>query len=979
MYLILNKDGSIRESQLNDYINKGSDGVNFIDVAIFEDGACVSPDKYTATGVFLLPDGTTSLNQSGVLNNSITTSLGVMEGYRFYLYSAFTQYAGTLKFSMTALFKDKTSVSYAQDFTINDTAVYKDGTISWEEYENLMKTMGDYQLQYSLTNVIHAGDMAAAESLLPSLAVGQLVAIDDASGGDTTDVNLYAVWEDSAAESGKKLEIVDFGFKGLKDEFVSKLTEKDQTQNVGTGLTSYYTGSDGNKVNYGTEAVSDGNGFFAYVLDGSSNYTGKISLGAKVFEALDASNVAWLYMDNATSYLRSPSATSSVELATGSAKVYGENVYIGSKNSESGEASGEVSIGSGIKVDGSETKLTSAKTSFSGETEFSSAPTAPEPTGDTQLANKAYVDGQTAAAEAYTDTQIGALPLTYNKYSAVGIGFNTSAAWPNSIVIGDNGPSGGNMPSWESANPAVVLGQDNQALFVCVKRNGVGTPDGVMFHAYGGMDVKGSSTFANDATFSNDVYVNGKLSATEFTAVHTTSLDTTEATIGLAKGNTEPISTYIGLYAEKYNGTDYGALVWDKSGTAYVGDVSVDANGKITDPNNTLQPLMTRAPESSWSDCSLMAWDATNLKAVPSRLVNVDSDATVIIGDKHTSIEVNTIGEGIYFATRNNVSKFLGTGEFYIRHSAFFEKDVFLENGAAIKYNNGTDNAPCLLTFDVSNNATKLGDTSTKTALVGSEERPTYNGSDLALLSDIPVEETQTIWLQTTNGTNLFKYNQELTNVKVMNAQNLTTAESMFEGSSIKTLVYFNPYRSNLPEHPLTSTRKMFLDCSSLTSVPLFDTSNVTSMYSMLQACKALTEVPAFNTSNVTDMAFFVQGCISITSFPLLDTSKATTMRYTFNYCPKLTTIPALDASNVTNFADCFGNSPSLEAIHMTGMKVSFDISASTKFTESALVEIIGNLASVTTTQTLTMGETNLAKLTDAEKKVATDKGWTLA
>jgi hypothetical protein len=32
-----------------------------------------------------------------------------------------------------------------------------------------------------------------------------------------------------------------------------------------------------------------------------------------------------------------------------------------------------------------------------------------------------------------------------------------------------------------------------------------------------------------------------------------------------------------------------------------------------------------------------------------------------------------------------------------------------------------------------------------------------------------------------------------------------------------------------------------------------------------------------------------------------------------------------------------------------------------------------------TTTKTLTIGSTNLAKLTDAEKKIATDKGWILA
>ena len=60
-------------------------------------------------------------------------------------------------------------------------------------------------------------------------------------------------------------------------------------------------------------------------------------------------------------------------------------------------------------------------------------------------------------------------------------------------------------------------------------------------------------------------------------------------------------------------------------------------------------------------------------------------------------------------------------------------------------------------------------------------------------------------------------------------------------------------------------------------------------------------------------------------------------------------------------------------------MKANLKISSSTKFTESALVEILNNLATVTSTKKLTMGSTNLAKLTDAEKAIATNKGWTLA
>ena len=82
--------------------------------------------------------------------------------------------------------------------------------------------------------------------------------------------------------------------------------------------------------------------------------------------------------------------------------------------------------------------------------------------------------------------------------------------------------------------------------------------------------------------------------------------------------------------------------------------------------------------------------------------------------------------------------------------------------------------------------------------------------------------------------------------------------------------------------------------------------------------------------------------------------------------------------SNVNNMSGMFSNCTSLKSILMTRIKVSFDISASTKFEESDLVTILNNLETVTNTKTLTMGSTNLAKLSDEEKAIATNKGWTL-
>lgn len=98
-----------------------------------------------------------------------------------------------------------------------------------------------------------------------------------------------------------------------------------------------------------------------------------------------------------------------------------------------------------------------------------------------------------------------------------------------------------------------------------------------------------------------------------------------------------------------------------------------------------------------------------------------------------------------------------------------------------------------------------------------------------------------------------------------------------------------------------------------------------------------------------------------------------------FSGCTALTEVGAIDMSNSSNCNSIFFKCTSLKAVHCTHWRISFDISASTAFEQSDLMEIIGNLDSVTTAQTLTMGATNLAKLTSDQILVATGKGWTLA
>jgi len=64
------------------------------------------------------------------------------------------------------------------------------------------------------------------------------------------------------------------------------------------------------------------------------------------------------------------------------------------------------------------------------------------------------------------------------------------------------------------------------------------------------------------------------------------------------------------------------------------------------------------------------------------------------------------------------------------------------------------------------------------------------------------------------------------------------------------------------------SLRCMFLDCKSLTSVPLFNTQHVTDMSNMFWNCLLLTNIPLFNIQNVIDISYMFYDCNSLTSIP---------------------------------------------------------------------------------------------------------------
>ena len=288
-------------------------------------------------------------------------------------------------------------------------------------------------------------------------------------------------------------------------------------------------------------------------------------------------------------------------------------------------------------------------------------------------------------------------------------------------------------------------------------------------------------------------------------------------------------------------------------------------------------------------------------------------------------------------------------------------QDVMYACFEGVKFRNIFDSKRMLEYFDIINGA----DLNSSVINMSNMFKGCYS------LQTIPLLNTSNV----TNMSDMFYYCYSLQTIPLLNTSSVTNMSSMFYYcSSLQTIPLLNT-------SSVTNMNSMFYSCYSLQTIPLLNTSSVTDMSNMFNGCSSLQTIPLLNTSSVTNMSYMFSSCYSLQTIPLLNTSGVTNMNSMFYYCSSLQTIPLLDTGSVTNMNYMFNNCPYLEFLTMTNIKLSFDISASTKFSQETLESLIDNLADLTgqTAQTFTMGSTNLAKVSQEKKDLATAKNWSLA
>ena len=104
-------------------------------------------------------------------------------------------------------------------------------------------------------------------------------------------------------------------------------------------------------------------------------------------------------------------------------------------------------------------------------------------------------------------------------------------------------------------------------------------------------------------TITGNLIVSGKLSVSgEASVIESTTLKVADKLIYVAKDNISELTSPAGLITPKYDGTNDGGLVYDNSGTAYVGDIKLDSNGNVDVNTSDLQPIATRDAYSNFTN-----------------------------------------------------------------------------------------------------------------------------------------------------------------------------------------------------------------------------------------------------------------------------------------------------------------------------------------------------------------------------------------
>src|SRR5574344_993065 len=220
MYLIYNNDGSIKFAITNDYIQQGSNNVNYIDIAIDN----YSTSNYTCDCLFTLPNSTT-ITLAGVVQN-FSYSGENYSGYRIWLSSAVLAYAGILRFNIR-LYNSTGAILYTYQYeqNVNATSLSTDwdAPITQAQYNSFMSLLTSYINAYDSHLLRKYDTLIQANSDINNLSNNEIVFIKNISGYEFYYKNNRVLTLINSTDYNELINAVSFGLvNGVLTETLTK-------------------------------------------------------------------------------------------------------------------------------------------------------------------------------------------------------------------------------------------------------------------------------------------------------------------------------------------------------------------------------------------------------------------------------------------------------------------------------------------------------------------------------------------------------------------------------------------------------------------------------------------------------------------------------------------------------------------------------------------------------------------------------------
>lgn len=235
-------------------------------------------------------------------------------------------------------------------------------------------------------------------------------------------------------------------------------------------------------------------------------------------------------------------------------------------------------------------------------------------------AEAAYTYGQTVLTDAknYTDTATKNVEKTTNKKTTIEGNGNATDYPSTSAVVGYAAPK--NHAIADTTYGVGTTQKYGHVKLVTGDMNGKANVDGQvpsLNHTHGQYAELAGAAFIGNVTIGGNLTVNGTT-----TTIESSTLQVKDKLIEVAHGNTTALTTPAGLIVPKYDGTNSGALVFDSTGTAYVGDVTLGTDGNINVTNSDLRALAAR--DGTIANGNITKWDDTKQALVDAGIASSD-------------------------------------------------------------------------------------------------------------------------------------------------------------------------------------------------------------------------------------------------------------------------------------------------------------------------------------------------------------------